>query len=146
VICPSCKLENPASALYCDCGYEFVPGSKPEGWVGGRSTREDFWRLLLGCLRPGWNNLSISLFAAAFFGIAGVFIYVANSCWTEHNDCAAYSLPGVALGQILSWPILLFSHERFRWISAPVQWAYYYVIFALGDAAIRSIRSARQRR
>jgi len=26
--CPSCKLENPPSALYCDCGYEFVPGSK----------------------------------------------------------------------------------------------------------------------
>jgi hypothetical protein len=25
--CPSCKLENPPSALYCDCGYEFVEGS-----------------------------------------------------------------------------------------------------------------------
>src|SRR5436190_12707428 len=30
--CPSCKLENPTSAEYCDCGYEFVPGSKPKEW------------------------------------------------------------------------------------------------------------------
>src|SRR5712675_1684084 len=30
--CPSCKLENPASAEYCDCGFEFVPGSKPTEW------------------------------------------------------------------------------------------------------------------
>jgi hypothetical protein len=155
VICPSCKLENPASARYCDCGYEFVPGSKPEGWVAGRSTREDPGRLLLACLRPGWYNLSISVFAAAFFGMAGLFIYLAHSCWSEHNDCAAYSLPGVAVGGVLSWPILLFLHggpgadydpvQRFRWISGPVLWAYYYVIFALVHAAIRSIRSARHR-
>jgi hypothetical protein len=25
--CPACKLENPPSALYCDCGHEFVEGS-----------------------------------------------------------------------------------------------------------------------
>jgi hypothetical protein len=30
--CPLCKLENPPSAEYCDCGYEFVPGSKPKQW------------------------------------------------------------------------------------------------------------------
>jgi hypothetical protein len=94
-------------------------------------------------------------FAAAFFGMAGLFIYLAHSCWSEHNDCAAYSLPGVAVGGVLSWPILLFLHggpgadydpvQRFRWISGPVLWAYYYVIFALVHAAIRSIRSARHR-
>ena len=28
--CPSCGLENPPSAQYCDCGHEFVPGSKPK--------------------------------------------------------------------------------------------------------------------
>jgi len=27
--CLSCGLENPPSAQYCDCGHEFVPGSKP---------------------------------------------------------------------------------------------------------------------
>jgi len=133
VICPSCRLENPASALSCNCGYEFVPGSKPE-WVAGHSTREDGGRLLLACLRPGWISLSVSLFAAAFFGIGGLFIYFANSCFSDRNDCAAYSLPGVALGEILSWPILLFSHgvpgadydpvQRFWWIAGVVQWAY----------------------
>src|SRR6266704_6221579 len=30
--CPSCKLENPSSSEYCDCGHEFVPGSKPKDW------------------------------------------------------------------------------------------------------------------
>ncbi len=28
--CPKCGIENPPSAQYCDCGYEFVPGSKPK--------------------------------------------------------------------------------------------------------------------
>jgi hypothetical protein len=31
--CPSCGLENPPSAQYCDCGHEFVPGSKPTDWT-----------------------------------------------------------------------------------------------------------------
>ena len=31
--CPSCGLENPPSAQYCDCGYEFVPGGKPKDWT-----------------------------------------------------------------------------------------------------------------
>lgn len=31
--CPSCELENPSSAQYCDCGYEFVRGSKPKETV-----------------------------------------------------------------------------------------------------------------
>ncbi len=26
MICPSCKLENPASAIHCDCGFNFRPG------------------------------------------------------------------------------------------------------------------------
>lgn len=29
--CPSCGVENPPSAQYCDCGYEFAPGTKPKG-------------------------------------------------------------------------------------------------------------------
>lgn len=28
--CPACGLENPPIAQYCDCGHEFVPGSKPK--------------------------------------------------------------------------------------------------------------------
>ncbi len=28
MMCPSCKLENPLSAMMCDCGYRFVPGSE----------------------------------------------------------------------------------------------------------------------
>jgi len=28
--CPSCGIENAPSAQYCDCGHEFVPGSKPK--------------------------------------------------------------------------------------------------------------------
>ena len=31
MICPGCGLENPSSALYCDCGREFVAGSNPKG-------------------------------------------------------------------------------------------------------------------
>jgi double zinc ribbon protein len=30
VTCPQCGIENPPSAQYCDCGYEFEPGSKPK--------------------------------------------------------------------------------------------------------------------
>lgn len=30
MICPKCGIENPPSAPYCDCGYEFVPGSRPK--------------------------------------------------------------------------------------------------------------------
>jgi hypothetical protein len=29
MLCPNCKLENPSSALRCDCGYEFSQGGKP---------------------------------------------------------------------------------------------------------------------
>ena len=28
--CPKCKLENPASALWCDCGYDFSTGKVDE--------------------------------------------------------------------------------------------------------------------
>ncbi len=28
--CPACGIENPPSAQYCDCGHEFVPGTKPK--------------------------------------------------------------------------------------------------------------------
>lgn len=28
--CPSCKLENPATALRCDCGYAFGPTAKTD--------------------------------------------------------------------------------------------------------------------
>ena len=31
--CPVCGVENTPSAQYCDCGYEFVPGSKPKELV-----------------------------------------------------------------------------------------------------------------
>src|SRR5260221_8183694 len=31
--CTLCGLENPPSAQYCDCGHEFVPGSKPTDWT-----------------------------------------------------------------------------------------------------------------
>jgi hypothetical protein len=31
--CPSCGLENPPSAQYCDCGHEFIPGTKPADWT-----------------------------------------------------------------------------------------------------------------
>ena len=35
--CPACRLENPQSALYCDCGHEFVFGSKPLKRIDTRS-------------------------------------------------------------------------------------------------------------
>ena len=31
--CPTCGIENVPSAEYCDCGHEFVSGSKPEDWT-----------------------------------------------------------------------------------------------------------------
>jgi hypothetical protein len=31
--CPSCGIENVPSADYCDCGHEFVTGSKPTDWT-----------------------------------------------------------------------------------------------------------------
>lgn len=31
--CPGCGIENVPSAEYCDCGHEFVPGSKPTDWT-----------------------------------------------------------------------------------------------------------------
>jgi hypothetical protein len=30
--CPGCGIENVPSAEYCDCGHEFVLGSKPTDW------------------------------------------------------------------------------------------------------------------
>ncbi len=36
--CPSCGLENTPSAQYCDCGHEFVPGSKPADWTPAPSS------------------------------------------------------------------------------------------------------------
>lgn len=37
--CPACGLENPPSALYCDCGREFVSGSKPKQPAPAQSKR-----------------------------------------------------------------------------------------------------------
>src|SRR5437764_978595 len=36
--CPTCGIENVSSAEYCDCGYEFVPGTKPTDWPTAKAT------------------------------------------------------------------------------------------------------------
>lgn len=48
--CPGCGLENPTSAEYCDCGYEFVAGSWPSSVVRPFGTRARVKRAAsLGC-------------------------------------------------------------------------------------------------
>jgi hypothetical protein len=35
--CPKCRLVNPALALRCDCGYDFVSRSVEASYLGGRA-------------------------------------------------------------------------------------------------------------
>lgn len=33
MICPNCRLDNPPSALVCDCGYHFADGTMPDTYL-----------------------------------------------------------------------------------------------------------------
>ncbi len=74
--CPSCRLYSPASAGYCDCGYEFVQGSRPHGAV---VTAPRFWgstiALVLGCLTlaSAVGNILVPDHQNPFFGFVLVF-------------------------------------------------------------------------
>lgn len=46
--CPHCHLENPPSALYCDCGHDFVRGTNPSKRRPVQRSRPLLW-LALGC-------------------------------------------------------------------------------------------------
>ena len=140
--CPSCGLESPASATYCDCGYDF----KSQRKAARRSIQSGpIWQVCT----PTRVRLVVALFCAVLLGAGGAFLFWTSSCWFGGNDCAAYSPVGVALAYAMSWPIIMISQlkvaQAYFWcIVGPLQLAYYYVVVTLISAVIGTIRSSRR--
>ena len=107
-------------------------------------------------LRPNWVMLVLSLVCAVFLGGIGAFVGFVSGCHTNFGggqDCSGYSPPGIAVADVLAWPIILFDWilsrakssgsgngeliQSFWWIAASVLWAYYYLIVAV----LRAFRS-----
>jgi hypothetical protein len=60
--CPNCKLENPPSALRCDCGYEFATGTVRASYAQATtsSLRHRGWWIAGWFLALFVFNLSVS--------------------------------------------------------------------------------------
>ena len=120
--------------------------AEPNG-VGGSIRR---------ALRPNWVILVLSLVCAVVFGGIGAFVVFVSGCrttWGGGQDCSDYSALGIAVADLLAWPIILFDWilsrakssgsgngeliQSFWWIAASVLWAYYYLIVAV----LRAFRS-----
>ena len=101
-------------------------------------------------LRPNWVMVVLPLVCAVVFGGIGAFVGFVSGCHENFGggqDCSGYSPPGMAVADVLAWPIILFDWilsrakssssgngeliQSFWWIAASVLWAYYYLILAL---------------
>lgn len=60
--CPACGLENPPSALYCDCGHGFVLGSEPKKSSLERSKKAPLAEFGFGCVLLIAVSLGLALF------------------------------------------------------------------------------------
>ena len=91
--CPSCKLENPPAALYCDCGHKFVEGARPLGRgirTRPQSMASDAAARLRWLAVPGWAIVGV---LAAVVLVSLVYPQT-NSDW--FYDVKVKAIEGVA--------------------------------------------------
>jgi signal peptidase I len=80
--CPKCGLENPASTMKCDCGFDFLSGEFQPAFASPDDTDEErrstIWAAVLGVLTPGlgqiYNGQAVKGFA---FYVAGYLLIAA---------------------------------------------------------------------
>lgn len=79
--CPKCKLENPANAERCDCGYDFATGQMKESYLSPASSA----RNAVDVARGYDSNIVLRRWAATILDI-GVFVFAyAGASFIKHG-------------------------------------------------------------
>jgi hypothetical protein len=106
VTCPACGIENPPSAQYCDCGYEFVAGTKPK--ESGPKQASGTWCPRCKAFNPAANQFcgkcgaamqkKASPIAIGCLGLIGVAVLIgAFSGSSDKNTTATPHSPSASI-------------------------------------------------
>ena len=116
--CPKCRLENPPSAMRCDCGYDFASSTMKEPYLTAQEAAENAaltgiggWLLLpaIGAVLGVLNSVGGAFANPAPFSIlfAGFSAVVAVAFFRKHRATPRLFIALLIADALLTLPLVL---------------------------------------